>query len=224
MQTLNDKLNKEDKMNQAMITYMVEKDLKAKYSAILKDDYGVKRKEEAKVKSMLLPRLMKIAAVFATAICCIVLIKNAIPESPESIAQNLVKSTIVLSNQQTMRKDLTMISKARIAANEAFLKGDYTAAISTLKSVANADSANVSDHFYLGISYLKMDKPDPSKAVKHLQFVSTNTPYEEEVRWFIALAHVLNKDTKAAKTVLNEIVNKKSYKHAEAEKLLKKLN
>ncbi|MBK9736767.1 MAG: hypothetical protein IPO92_18115 [Saprospiraceae bacterium] len=47
------------------------------------------------------------------------------------------------------------------------------------------------DNFYLGVSYLKMEKPQPKKKPETLKKLNSGNAFKEEVMWFLGLAYTV---------------------------------
>jgi len=107
-------------------------------------------------------------------------------------------------------------------AFNAYEAGNYATADSLLQQLY-AEEQDPSFLLYSSISQLELNNYD--KAVKQLEefVVNTDHPLYEVGNWYLALAHLGNRDKDASKTILKSI-KEKDYKYENAQKLLKKLN
>lgn len=78
--------------------------------------------------------------------------------------------------------------------------------------------------FYLGLSYLYQQEPNLDKAISYFQkLLNPNSLFKEQAHWFIALAHLKNKDNAQAKQYFEKIINSNFWKKEEAKKILEKI-
>lgn len=98
---------------------------------------------------------------------------------------------------------------------------DYAGTITSLKSMIKEDNPPMMAHFYLGLSYLYLDKPQPHKAIPHLEKVATHeNAFKEQAVWFLGLAQLQTDNTHLGTKTLKSV---SGYKSEEAKKLLEKL-
>lgn len=102
---------------------------------------------------------------------------------------------------------------------------DYKKVISLLSEKEQNFSLNSEQKFYLGMAYLYQENGQTQKAVQYLTTAKKENPrlYEENSNWYIALAHLKANQKEVAKEYLQKIVSTKSWKHREAQLLLKEL-
>lgn len=78
--------------------------------------------------------------------------------------------------------------------------------------------------FYCGISYLGTGHPEKAAEIfKKIVGVQSN-PFAEQAAWYLALSYISQEKPDEAKLLLEEIVNQKSWNHAKASLLLKKID
>ncbi len=99
---------------------------------------------------------------------------------------------------------------------------DYQKVVSLLSQKEQNSSLNSEQKFYLGLAHLYQKDGQTQKAIQYLTTAKKENPrlYEENSNWYIALAHLKMNQKEAAKEYLQRIVNTKSWKHQEAQRLL----
>ena len=111
-------------------------------------------------------------------------------------------------------------------AIQAYKDGNFTTAIAALERSIEKDITNTDEkHFYLGLCYLYQKEADHKNAIMHLEKSKQINPtrYGQQANWFISLGLLnLQKDNEA-KVLLEEMVESKGWKSAEAAALLKEL-
>jgi len=104
-------------------------------------------------------------------------------------------------------------------AKNAYNQSDFESAIEEINKIENEE--NPEYKFYSALSHLYMDKPDASKAMLKLKYLTENeNAFTEESHWFLALAYLKLKEDKLAKQTLNIIVENNFWKATEAKELL----
>jgi tetratricopeptide (TPR) repeat protein len=149
---------------------------------------------------------------------------SALQQSPSELAIRYAKTTNTIGNQDVMRKDLSIVEESKIKANIAFSAQNYQTSIQEYSKLVMLRKADYTDHFYLGVSYLKSEFPDTKKAMEHLLIAQNNTHFNQEIDWYLALCYTLNKEYKQAEVFLNKIIQNKSFKNKEASILLNTMN
>lgn len=105
---------------------------------------------------------------------------------------------------------------------EAYKNKNYTQVATILSQKEQNTSLNTEEKFYLGLAYLYQNQGQNKKAIAYLQQAKSENPilYEENANWFTALAYLKDKQNKAARQILQEIIENKSWKHQDAKQLL----
>lgn len=108
-------------------------------------------------------------------------------------------------------------------AMKAYNDKQYGAATNSLKKLYQTDPENTAYQLYLGISLLGDDKP--IEAIHYLEKVSkSQSDFSDQAEWYLALAHLANKDSSLAKAVLTHIAKSDIHdRKKEAKKLLEEL-
>jgi tetratricopeptide (TPR) repeat protein len=107
---------------------------------------------------------------------------------------------------------------------QSYHRGQYGAAIGSLKSVADANGSLAIAQYYLGISYLTTS--DVDKAIRYLQAAQRNAPPDLRRRadWYLALAYLKKADRPRTQTSLRVVADDpQSPYRGRAAKLLKQL-
>jgi len=102
---------------------------------------------------------------------------------------------------------------------------NYKEMAAVLTQKEQTSGLDAEQKFYLGLAYLYQNENHISKAVAYLEAAKQENPifYESTSHWYIALAHLKNQENEVAKKYLKEIVANKSWKHKDAQELLKEL-
>ena len=121
---------------------------------------------------------------------------------------------------------LRSASEARrvfLSAMEAYSAGNYADAAAALEQAVRAEPALPAPHFFLGVSYLQLDRR--SEAVEHLRAVSRlgESPYLEDAHFFVAKASIRSGDIEAARRELRTVVALDGNRREEASRLLAEL-
>ncbi|MEZ4886966.1 MAG: hypothetical protein R3E32_19710 [Chitinophagales bacterium] len=106
----------------------------------------------------------------------------------------------------------------------AYQTGEYEQVVAALTQKEQVGSLNTEQKFYLGLAYLYQNMNEPQQVVQYLEAAKQENPtlYEETCNWYIALAYLKDNQKEVAKQYLQTIVNNQSWKHQEAQELLKK--
>jgi hypothetical protein len=221
METNKDTRYEED--NKLIVTYLSEKDLKAKYAKILESKHAIKRdKPVTKIRSI--APWMKYAAVGVLLLSTIFLTRQYLWEdSHQQMALDHIRETRILGDPSSMRKDNAFIEQMRIDANYAFINQNFDESARLFESIVSSEKVENDDYFYLGISYLRGTKPQAKAALDAFDKIASDSPLAKETKWFQALAYLLDGDSKSSKSLLNEIILEKSYKYREATEILSSL-
>jgi tetratricopeptide (TPR) repeat protein len=219
----------------SMVKVLVKDDLRAKYAKELEEQHSMVRTEptdsilEEPAISRLststiirLNRFAKIAAMLIVVSGSFLLVTKLQSNGPQQMAMSMAKETMILGNQDIMRKDGKLSLKMRLEANTAFINQKYDEAIQHyVKLEATGDVKDI-DYFYLGVSYLKLDKNHTVEALKAFDQLKKDSRIARESKWFKALALTMNGNYPNAKLLLQEIIAANDYKSSEAKTLLSK--
>ena len=99
---------------------------------------------------------------------------------------------------------------------------DYENAIKELSAYLKKYPGDETAHFYLGITYLATG--DPKNSINQFSTISDSSRFSTQVKWFTALAHIVNEDSDEAKPILQELINTSSSYSEKAEDLLGSLD
>lgn len=107
---------------------------------------------------------------------------------------------------------------------QAYHRGQYGAAIGSLKNVADANGSLAIAQYYLGISYLTT--PDVDKSIRYLQAAQRNAPSDirRKADWYLALAYLKKDDRPRTEASLRVVADDPQSPYRErAAKLLSQL-
>jgi len=101
---------------------------------------------------------------------------------------------------------------------------EYAEARNYWKSLVEADPQNDTLNYYMGIAFLADEMPD--QAVNHLQRVvqQDESAYQNDAKWYVALAYLLAEQEENAKTILNELAATESNYQEPSREILNDLN
>ncbi|MEX2568761.1 MAG: hypothetical protein WD431_22660, partial [Cyclobacteriaceae bacterium] len=100
-------------------------------------------------------------------------------------------------------------------------KGEYQEAISTLENNMATGDPGPEASFYLGLSYLYLEEPDPENAaIQFNRVLDSDNRYREQALWYLSLAYILDEQQNLAVETLEKITG---FKKNEALELLDKL-
>ncbi len=117
------------------------------------------------------------------------------------------------------------VSTTRLRATEAYNEQNFGAAMQQYNTLIASEEAEVGDYFYLGLSELYTEQYP--LAVQHLEqaqaLAASGKEFQQEIDWYLSLAYLQAEHTAKAKTLLQQIVNNKQWKQADAIKLLEQI-
>ncbi|WP_405607685.1 tetratricopeptide repeat protein [Polaribacter sp. Asnod1-A03] len=114
----------------------------------------------------------------------------------------------------------------KITAFKNYETGKYTEAIALFNQLTKNDSIdNNTLHFYKGNAYLQLNKPEKA-ILSFLKISDSDTNWQEERLWYLALASLKTDKKEDAKKYLIHLKsnNSKGFKLKEIENLLKEIN
>ncbi len=210
--------------NKLILSYLAEQDLKKKYAAILANEHNVYREKQPVIEKRKHVSWLKYAAAGILIIASILVSNHFLREvTPQQMALENIRNTQILGDPSSMRKDNAYVEQMRIEANYAFINKNFDESIRLFHQIVNSDKVDNVDYFYLGVSYLKGSNPQAKAAIDAFDKIAPNSVVVEETKWFMALAYLFDGDNQTAKTLLNEIITAKSFKHREATELIRAL-
>lgn len=212
----------EEEMNRQIVSGLVEDELRYKYAQILKDEHNITRDKEPIAFRKV---WMYAAASLAIIVFALFVMQNFLTQkSPQKSAMALLKETTILGDQSTMRKDLSKIDQSRLDAVIYFTNSNFDSAVVKYLTIIDSGKESESDLFYAAVSSMKCSTPNLKRALKLLNLIDQKSEFSEEVRWFKALALVIENQNDEAKHLLKLISEQGGYKSKEALELLNNIN
>ncbi len=212
---------KDDYFDKDIVGYLVKENLKTRYVRLLKEKYAVERK---KAVIWRLNHVYWKAAILLLMTASFLFVSQLSSSSPTQLAMAMAKETLIIGNQEIMRKDGTMSLDLRLQANTAFINKKYDEAIQQYKKLITTGKAEDIDFFYLGVSHLKLQKPQATEAIHFLKSIHDVEQLKFEIDWFIALAYVMEGNQIESSKALIKVIANKKYKVEEAKNLLSTLS
>lgn len=222
----NSEANEEEQsaMTELLIQKKYDQELRQKMAARLAQQYGIKRTPKGGLARTRRLQLIRWGGSIAAAI----LIGFAIWQisSPQLDYQALTAEYLSEHMPETDRgKGWAEVLDQRNAAIQAYVTEDFVGAAELWKLVSEAEQAEAKDFFYLGLSYLFQKESQSEAAITALQQAMqfSDKSIQEESRWYLSLAYLQAEQPQNALPLLQEIVDRREWKHANARKLLKRL-
>ncbi len=226
----NDQLNEKelDDFTRQIIRAKFRKEKKEKWTKKLENLHKIKREGSKSVnvwKKIRQKRFLAIAAAFLFLIISMLLIiRNASEPKAIQLAETYLNEN-KFPNPIATKSSQEKPSELRLNMAEAYNKENFIEAINLGEQLIKTSEAKSEDFFFLGLSYLYNN--DPQNAITsllkfRLEETKTNQ-FEQENRWFLALAYIKATDFEKAKQELQFIVNRKDWNANIAEQLLKAL-
>jgi tetratricopeptide (TPR) repeat protein len=106
---------------------------------------------------------------------------------------------------------------------ERYIQHDYEDAVGPLREAIRLDANLQPALFYLGISYLLMDRPDEAVAQLSKLTSAEANPYTEESHWYLAKAYLKKRDLGSAQKELERVVTLNGPHLAEARQALEQI-
>ena len=222
---LNNRMTPEEmeKYTESLLHKKFDKERKAEWAKVLEEQYGVSRKQ-ASAKNTRLHSLRWVIGVAASMLLLIVvffLINTPSNSSSQQLADEYIQTLPIMADQLIFRKGDALKEEARIKANEAYINNNFEGAIGYWEELKLKDKANRYDQFYLGISYLRQKKSNPTQAIFLLEKAREQAPeLIQETNWVLALAYLKANQLDKAYTLFQLIVDENAYMASEAKKLL----
>ena len=102
-------------------------------------------------------------------------------------------------------------------------KGNYTKVVLLIEELSScSNTTNQEYSLYLGLSYLYQEQPNYEKAAKQLRkLLNPRGKFDDVAEWFLGLIYIKQEKHEHATKLLENIVKKQGWRHAEASSLLK---
>lgn len=144
------------------------------------------------------------------------------PDSYEQLADNYLTEEFY-ENREDSRGEQD-VEQINLQAIFAYNQKDFQTAIERYETIVGRGQANDQHHFFLGLSYLYLDRYD--QAILNLRKVpelDARSKFIKEHRWFLSLAYLKNKQVEEGKAVLLTI-QPGDWKYGEAQVLLEAID
>lgn len=224
----NDSLSEEekDKLYGPLIRAKARNDLRDRWSNKLADQHNVHRQENTTVPGR--SRRINLLMIIATAAAAIAFLLIARPfgdkRTPDALAlskQYLEADPFpsTISRKSSVEEENEQIRQQMASA---YSRRQYEQAIRLGEQLKSRTETDTWDNFYLSLSYLYNDQA--SVAITSLletrdQSLAGNHEFEQEIRWFLALAYLQNQQELLARELLVQI-RSGDWKYQEARQLL----
>ena len=206
-----------------LIQKKFDQDQKESWGRILKDQYGVERKNATKnkVRSLSVRWIVGIAASFLLIIVSFFIVKQSSESPSQQLADQYIETLSIMADQSVHRKGQFQEETTRIKANEAYINKDFEEAIHHWQELQLNGHANSYDLFYMGVSYLRQKKSAPEQTISLLETIKEQAPgLVQEINWVLSLAYIKSGQLDKARLQLEAIVDNEAYMDEAARKLL----
>ena len=212
---------------EVLIQQKFDEEKRNTWSQLLKENHNLERSGKtmaSKRRKIPLARMIGVAASFLLLMGLGYYIM--MPSTPEykRLSYEYVQNLPITGDPSVIRKDIIEEEDVRLKANEAYVDGDFDAAVEYWEVLLSNDTYNTRDLFYLGISYLRKENADPAACIRYLKMVQERgTNFSQEINWVISLAYIELDDIDSARPILEQIVQNDEYMSAKAVILLEAL-
>lgn len=128
--------------------------------------------------------------------------------------------------EDNFRSDLsiTPIDERNKHASDAYDELEFKKAIALYSELLKENPNNSRYILFLGLSYINDEKYDETIQLFN-SYSPNNSPYDDDIQWYLALAHLKKGELLTSKNLLTNISNKKDNYYADtAQELISKLN
>lgn len=211
-------------MTELFIQKKFDQQLRSKMSARLEQDYGITRTAAGRTSAVRRQMIIRWASSIAAAI----LVGFAIWQiaSPQANYQQLTDELLTAYvPSDEVRKGAGDFSEQRVQAINAYGRKEFAQSAQLRQVIVQAGAAVEEDFFYLGVSLLSQESPQPAAAVEALQqaLAIPQGQLREEAEWYLSLAYLKSDRLSEARSLLTQIVNGNQWKAEPAARLLKTL-
>ena len=221
---LNSNQNKKEEMeNKALIQYVIDQSVKERYEKLFpKEKFSEIPGNQPRFSPIWLVKMA--AALTLIIVATFLIVKNINENSLNNMADRYLASTIILSDQNVMRKDVATHSEILIEATKYFTERQYDKAIESYQKISVDSNFTATDEFYLAVSYVKSNKKYEKLALNLFDHIENSSSFVLEINWFKAICYLKLGQNQKAKLQLQKVVEAGDYKKSEAMKLLEKLD
>lgn len=114
--------------------------------------------------------------------------------------------------------DTTIETKAAAA----YEKEDYFEAVNVYQKIVANNPDNVKNNLFLGISFLATNQP--KKAIEIFNNIIQSEEFHYDIRWYLALAYIKNKELQNATTILKTLTKEENYYQKDAVEILNEID
>ena len=111
---------------------------------------------------------------------------------------------------------------AESQAIQAYEKEDYFEAVNAYQKLVSNNPDNVKNNLFLGISFLGTNQP--KKAIEVLSKLTQSEAFHFDIKWYLALAYIKNKELQQAQLLLTNLAEQENYYKNDAQEILEKLD
>lgn len=198
----------------------LDADLKRRLEKSLREDYGLSRENrKAGLKERRGKNRFFVLAAIAASLALLILAWNVFRPSPGNV-QELASAYLATSEiyHGGALKGNADNEEARMQAIRSFNAGEYAQAEQYFSGIGEKTEEDI---FYGGISSLHIKKYKDAIA-KLESLAGSESRYQEEASWYLAIAYILDGDLAAAKDLLSKM-GPSGWNHDKTRKLLKAL-
>ena len=164
------------------------------------------------------------ASVLALAVVAVTFFvnKSLIEQSPQEIYASYYTTYPNLESATRAVIDFSNVQEVRGAAYSAYDQADYEGVVSLLNKLTPGYAQELSDNFYLGLSYLELGEWGNAAAL--FEYVANSkSEYKNEAKWYLGLSYLRMDDCAKAKEIFIPIRDAGLDKSMEAGKIVDKI-
>ncbi|MCI5080111.1 MAG: hypothetical protein MRY78_00380, partial [Saprospiraceae bacterium] len=215
----NDDLDQQEKKTKQFLKQKFDAELKQQWSEKLEKDFNLSR--NIKPKLVRIRYLVWAGSIAASLLIGFSLFSIFSPQqerfSAVALANNYLKESIY--DHPGSRKSVSdEVAELRQNAINDYLEKNYSKAIQNWERLSNSQQLTVEDHFYLALSYLYDEQLSDAIDLLKDDRVFANR-FEQEQKWFLGLAYLLNGQNAEAQMTLKKI-KEEEWNFAKAQEIL----
>lgn len=219
-----------EQLNKAVVNALVGNELWLDTAKKLEEEYGITRAKPSRGRRISYPNFKQNLSI-AAAIAAILLVAVVLRYQPwqpqyQQLANDFIKEDKIVHPLENRSKGQEeSLGKWREAAAEAYIDEQYDKAVELgLQIIEQKQEILVSDHFFLGLSFLYLKQYSEAASqfqnAKLRNQLSQTIRFEQEISWYLSLALIQEGALESAKKELRQIVEQNQWKAEQAKQLL----